>query len=292
MKSLLLAVQFLTIIPVSVKGEVTRRDMARSAAFFPLAGALQGVIGAFAALIAVRLFPPTIAGGLVLFVLTIVNGGFHLDALADTFDAIAVKSTGDGAQDRQKRLSVMKDSATGAIGVTAIVMALLLKYLFISPLFAKCGTWGTAYLLFLMPVFSKWAIVPALFHGRPAASGGLGRIFIEGMDGRTYLLSWLLLAVAALAATWLCPSLSLTAGVNFLFLPCLCLYAFSLLWAFFCSRKFGGLTGDTIGAAAEIADLLFLAIAFLWFLRRQTGHDTTFPHTAREHGGRRDEEGL
>ncbi len=265
MKSLLLAVQFLTIIPISVRGEVTQRDMARSAAFFPLAGGLQGVIGAFAALIAVRLFPASIAGGLVLLVLTVVNGGFHLDALADTFDAIAVKSTGDGAQDRQKRLSVMKDSATGAIGVTAIVMALLVKYLFISPLFARYGTWGTAYLLFLMPVFSKWAIIPALFHGKPAASGGLGRIFIEGMDGRTYFLSWLVLAVATLAATWLCPSLSLAAGVSFLFLPCLCLYAFSLLWVFFCSGKFGGLTGDTIGAAAEIADLLFLALAFLWF---------------------------
>ncbi len=265
MKSLLLAVQFLTIIPISVKGDVTQRDMARSAAFFPLVGALQGAIAATAALVAVRLFPPTIAGGLVLLVLTLVNGGFHLDALADTFDAIAVKSTGSEAQDRQKRLSVMKDSATGAIGVTAIVMVLLLKYLFIGPLFTKYGTWGAAYLLFLMPVFSKWAIMPALFHGNPAASGGLGRIFVEGMDGRTYLLSWLQLAVATLAATLLCPSLSVTAGINFFFLPCLCLYAFSLLWVSFCSRKFGGLTGDTIGAAAEIADLLFLAIAFLWF---------------------------
>ena len=159
----------------------------------------------------------------------------------------------------------MKDSATGAIGVTAIVMILLLKYLFISSLFAKYGTWNVAYLLFLMPVFSKWAIIPALFHGQPATSGGLGRIFIEGMDVRTYLLSWLLLAVATLAATWLCPSSSLAASVSFLSLLCLCLYAFSLLWVFFCSRKFGGLTGDTIGAAAEIADLLFLAMAFLWY---------------------------
>ncbi len=265
MKSFLLAVQFLTIIPISVKGEVTQRDMARSAAFFPWAGGLQGIIAACAALIAVRLFPPTLASGLVLLVLTIVNGGFHLDALADTFDAIAVKSTGDGALDRQKRLSVMKDSATGAIGVTAIVMTLLVKYLFISALFAKYGIWETAYLLFLMPVFSRWAMIPTLFHGQPAASGGLGRIFIEGMDGRTYLLSWLLLAVATLAATWLCPSLSLAPGVAFLFLPCLCLYAFSMLWVYFCNRKFGGLTGDNLGAAAEIADLLFLAIAFLWF---------------------------
>ena len=183
-KSLLLAVQFLTIIPVHVKGEVTEADVARSAAFFPLAGAVQGLIGAIAALIAVRLFPDAVAGGLVLLVLTAVNGGFHLDALADTFDAIAVKSTGNVEQDRQKRLSVMKDSATGAIGVVAIVMGLLLKYLFISSLFAKYGTWSAAYLLFLMAVFSKWAMTPAIFHGQAAGSGGLGRIFIEG-SGRT-----------------------------------------------------------------------------------------------------------
>ena len=73
--------------------------MARAAAFFPLAGALQGLIAALAALLSFPL--PGSRAASVLLVLTAMNGGFHLDGLADTFDAIAVKSTGDCAVDRQ-----------------------------------------------------------------------------------------------------------------------------------------------------------------------------------------------
>jgi len=265
MKGLFLAIQFLTVIPVWVDGKVTEKEIARSAAFFPLVGALQGSIAALGALLMARFFSPAIVSGLALLLLIAVNGGFHLDALADTFDGIAVKSTGDAEADRRRRLSVMKDSATGAIGVTAIVMAILLKYLFISALFSGYGTGGAAYLIFLMAVFSKWSLTPALFHGESARPDGLGRIFVEGADWRSYVLSWVLLAAIALGAAWLWPSFSRAARFRFLPLVCLCLYGFSVIWVFFCRRRFGGLTGDTAGAVAEVADLLFLAIALLWF---------------------------
>ena len=267
MKRLFLAVQFLTVIPVSLRGTVTEEDVARSAAFFPVAGAIQGAIAAAATLLLARIFPPGLVSGLALFVLVLVNGGFHLDALADTFDALAVKSTGDRDADRARRLAVMKDSATGAIGVTAIVMAVLLKYLFISAVFDRLGAGATAYILFLMAVFSKWSLVPVLFHGKPARPDGLGTIFIEGLDGRLYVLAWVLLAALALAAALFWPAFSQAARLGLLPVACICLYAFSVLWVFFCKRKFGGLTGDTAGASAEIADLLFLAIALLWFCK-------------------------
>ncbi len=265
MKRFYLAVQFLTVIPVSVRGTVTEADVARSAAFFPVAGAIQGLIAAAAALILARFFPPAVTSGLVLLVLVLVNGGFHLDALADTFDALAVKSTGDPAADRDRRLSVMKDSATGAIGVTAIVLAVLLKYLLISAVFDRCTTADAACLIFLMTVFSKWVFVPVLFHGKSARPEGLGRIFTEGLDGRSYLLSWVLLVALVVAAALFWPAFSPGMRLRFIPLACICVYAFSILWVFFCDRKFGGLTGDTAGASSEIADLLFLAVALLWF---------------------------
>ena len=264
-KRLFLAIQFLTVIPVSLRGTVTEKDVALSVAFFPVAGAVQGAIAAIATLLLARIFPPAVVSGLALFVLVLVNGGFHLDALADTFDALAVKSTGEAAADRARRLAVMKDSVTGAIGVTAIVMALLLKYLFISAVFDRLGAGATAYTLFLMALFSKWSLTPVLFHGISARPDGLGKIFIEGMDGRSYVLSWVILAVLALAAALFWPVFSQGARLGLLPIACACLYAFSVLWVFFCGRKFGGLTGDTAGASAEIADLLFLVIALLWF---------------------------
>ena len=263
-KGLFLAIQFLTVIPVSLRGTVTERDVARSAAFFPVAGAVQGAIAAAATLLFARIFPSPVVSGLALLALVLVNGGFHLDALADTFDALAVKSAGEGA-DRTRRLAVMKDSATGAIGVTAIVMALLLKYVFIAAVFDRLGACATAYILFLMAVFSRWSFTPVLFHGKSARPDGLGRTFIDGLDGRSYALSWVLLAALALAAALFWPAFSQAARLGLLPVACVCLYAFSILWVFFCQRKFGGLTGDTAGASAEIADLLFLAIALLWF---------------------------
>src|SRR5271169_7213382 len=100
MKEMLLAIQFLTIIPVTVKGTCSEEELARSTSFFPLAGALQGLLTALAAFAAMKIFPVEITSGLVILVLLLSNGGFDLDGLIDTFDALAVKSTGDREHDR------------------------------------------------------------------------------------------------------------------------------------------------------------------------------------------------
>jgi adenosylcobinamide-GDP ribazoletransferase len=263
MKGLLLAIQFLTIIPVRIRGTISERQIGGSGVFFPLVGVLQGLVASLGVLVLIKVFPPEVVSGLVMLLLIATNGGFHLDGLADTFDALAVKSTGDSLRDRQKRLSVMKDSATGAIGVTAIVMAILLKYLLINSLFQKHNPEGAAYLLFLMPVFSKWAMIPVMAHGRPARDGGLGKMFIDGTGLRAVILSSLLLVAIYFAATIPSGFLTVSSTARLLCLSGLLLYAVGFLWSFFCGRKFGGLTGDTTGAAAEVADLLFLAVAAL-----------------------------
>ena len=264
-KGLLLAIQFLTIIPVRLRGEVTERQVSNSGVFFPVAGALQGLVVSFGAFVLVRILPVDLVSGLAVLLLIGTNGGFHLDGLADTFDALAVKSVGDNAVDRQKRLSVMKDSATGAIGVTAIVLAVVLKYLLIASLFGKYDAKGTAYLLFLMPVFSKWAMIPVMAHSSPARDGGLGKMFVDGTGPRSILISsFLLLAIYAVVA-FFAGLQSFPAAIGFLCLSVLSLYAFGLLWVCLCRRKFGGLTGDTAGAVGEICDLWFLSIALLFF---------------------------
>jgi adenosylcobinamide-GDP ribazoletransferase len=265
MKGFLLAVQFLTIIPVRLRGTITERQIAGSGVFFPLVGAFQGIIAAAAAFLLAHLFPVELVSGIVVLLLTATNGGFHLDGLADTFDAIAVKSTGEADRDRERRLAVMKDSATGAIGVVAIVMAVLLKYLLISSVFRKYDSAGTAYLLFLMPVFAKWSMIPVMAHGRPARGEGLGRMFIDGTGPKNLILSSLLLAAVYSLATFLFGFLFASSAIMLFIIWGLLLYAFSLLWTVFCSKRFGGLTGDTTGAVAEIGDMMFLIIALLSF---------------------------
>lgn len=266
MKRLALAFQFLTIIPIKVKGDVSGSDLSRSAVFFTVVGALQGLMAACAASLFIMVFNKEVASGLVIVVLIISNGGFHLDGLADTFDALAVKSGGNEAIDREKRLSVMKDSATGAIGVVSIVLVILLKFLFLNDLLSQTSILAVSSFLFLMPVFSKWAMVPALFHGTSARNDGLGNIFMDSVGISTVIFSFLFLMLFCLLALSFSGMHRTTASALYFSLSVL-LYLFSLLAVRFCKRKFGGLTGDNFGAISEISEIFFLMVTSLWLQR-------------------------
>jgi len=263
-KGFLAALQFLTRIPVRIRGDLSEKEIGRSALFFPLVGFIQGVCAVLAAFLFSLIFSPDIAAGLVVIALLATNWGFHMDGLADTADAVSVKATGNAAGDRVKRLAVMKDSNVGAIGVVAIVCTLLLKYLLVSGLLQKGLTWEVLDVLFLVPVFSKWAMVPVIYHGRSARDTGLGNIFIAHMNSTVFSLSILLLAAIFLAASLPLPELTWLRIAVLFFLFSIPTYLLGLLWTVFCRRRFGGQTGDTIGAVSELAEILLFAVGFLW----------------------------
>src|SRR5262249_40082429 len=128
-RSFLVAVSFLTIVPVKA-GVVGSAELSRSLAFFPLVGLLLGVVLAGMA----WLIPPGATAGLVgvglTALLAVLTGGFHLDGLADVFDGL-----GGGRGDRERMLAIMKDSRIGAHGAAALVLVLMGKA------FALVGLW-------------------------------------------------------------------------------------------------------------------------------------------------------
>lgn len=266
MNRFLLAFQFLTIVPIKVKGDISEDEIAESAKFFPVAGALQGLLAAVSALFLSKVFPLEIVSALVVLILILSNGGFHLDGLADTFDALAVKSSGDEKADREKRLAVMKDSATGAIGVVSITLIILIKYLFIKNLFLiNAPLPAVLSIVFLLPVFSKWAMVPAMHHGISARKDGLGRIFIDNSSINTVVFSALLAAgFYMMIVIFRVYRVHVTDTIVLLLALFSVLYIFSFLSAKFCEKKFNGLTGDTLGAIGEISEVLFLMVVVLW----------------------------
>jgi cobalamin 5'-phosphate synthase/cobalamin synthase len=264
MHRLLLALQLLTRIPVPVRGEVSARDLGASTAFFPAVGAVQGLLACGAALLLLRLYPPAVVGAAVVALLAAVSGGLHLDGLADTFDALGVKATGDAARDRERRLAAMRDSAIGAMGTIAICLALLLKTLLAGSLLAGRPLAAACAALFLAPVGSKWAMVVALRHGEPARPDGLGRAFGEHCTGGALLLA-LALGCALFAAAWRAGGRGATlagAAVGAAFLAGI--YLAGRAFVLFCGRRFGGVSGDTVGALGEIVEILLLATAVPW----------------------------
>lgn len=265
MKKFLPALQFLTIIPVKVTGEVTEKDIAGSTTFFPLVGAIQGLLITGGAVLFTKLFNTEIASGVAILILTVSNGGFHLDGLADTFDALAVKSSGDREEDLAKRLSVMKDSSTGAIGVVAIVFTVLLKFALIKALLSHSSllTLDSSLILILMPAFSKWVTVPAMYHGVSARKDGLGRILLDNVGINEVLSSTVFMILLCLPAIFMGRWFPFGSPWPFFLVVLVMLYFFSLLTVRFCKARFGGLTGDTFGAMGELSEILYLMTALL-----------------------------
>jgi adenosylcobinamide-GDP ribazoletransferase len=263
MKKIFLAFQFLTIIPVKIVPPVSDEDVAGSSAFFPVAGLLQGMVIAGAAYLASRVFHTDLSIAIILFVLVLSSGGFHLDGLADTVDALAAKSSGNSRRDREKRLSIMKEGAAGPMGVTAIVFALAFKYLALGDI-SHLSSFTYYSTLVLLPVLPKWTMVISMFHAGPARGEGLGNLFITGTGLKEAAISTLTLVILLALPRIFAQSLVPGYQPLFYFFLLIMLYGLCRIWVLFFERRFGGLTGDTVGAISEVSEVIFLLAVILW----------------------------
>jgi len=255
-KRILLAFQFLTIIPFKGAEEASEKEIGSSSTYFPLVGFAEGIVIAVMAMLLIKILPSQVVNALIVLVLVIVNGGLHLDGLADTFDAVASRG------DREKKLLIMKDSSIGPIGVISIVLVLLLGYVMLNAVhFYSAGNLYYA-ILILMQVSTRWAMVPALCYGLSARKDGLGRLFIEHTGNRELLTSTVIIFIIAVVDAITFSNINLFIFFSMLIFPVI--YGFSVLAVMFAKRHFHGLTGDSLGAVNEIARLIFLLITVIW----------------------------
>jgi adenosylcobinamide-GDP ribazoletransferase len=254
-KRFIAAFGFLTIIPVARAAEITEDELARSSPVFPLVGLVQGAVLYVFAYVLWDLFPPGVLSGLVILVHVLINGAFHLDGLSDTFDALAVRGR------REQKLDAMKDGRSGAVGVTSIVLSVLLKFLLLQNIMmSHQGLF--CYAVLMMPVVSRWVMVVSMYHGRPARTGGLGQLFIKGTGARKFTAATLIVCALITFCAIFVLSLPHKHLLNALVL--IVVYLFSLWMLRLFNREFGGLTGDTLGASGEMAEILFLLMVVLW----------------------------
>ncbi len=244
MKSFVLALSFLTVLPLGGgREEVTEGELVASTFFYPLVGVLLGLLLAGVSLGAGLLWPGLVAPALTVAAWALLTAGLHLDGLMDTFDGLGVRG------DRERRLAVMRDSRVGAFGVQAAVLFLLLKVAAVSALAAGPWLWQG---LVLAAVAGRSAMVALMAAGRYARPGeGLGRAFVAGTGLRQALPAAVFFTVSAT----LLPG-KVFAGVI------LAQAALLLVLHRFFAAAFGGLTGDLLGAACELHELAaLLAVA-------------------------------
>lgn len=245
--SFLAALRFLTIIPVYQRREVTREELARSTAYFPLVGIIIGLILAGAYWLLHFILPPTVVRALLLVGVAVLSGGLHLDGFIDTMDGLG------GHKTAEARREVMRQSQAGAFGIAGILLLLLVKYASLAsmPQTLMMPT------LVLMPVISRWAMVYALFAYPYARPSGLGMVFKQGTSRRRFLIATIItLSVAIPLFSWAGLVIMLGAWLT------------TLTMASYLKGKFSGLTGDTYGAINEVAEVAVLIMVCLLAVNR------------------------
>lgn len=251
-----LAFQFLTIIPLRDMEMASEEEMGTSTAFFPLVGAIEGIGYVFLAMLFLRVFPAELSNGLILFAMVLMNGGLHLDGLSDTVDAVASRG------DQQKKLAIMKDGSIGPAGVIAIVLVLLMKYLLLNAVMFSSENGAYYAALFLLPVLTRWAIVPSIYHCRSARDTGLGSMFIRYTGLRELITATISVIVCSTALMIVMRDVRFLSFTLMFMMPVL--YLFSRAAVIFFRNHFEGMTGDSFGSVYEIAMIIFLMSWVIW----------------------------
>ena len=252
-RALLLAGRFLTRWPLPDPGMPSTSDlgpeMGRAALFYPLIGLLLGA--ALAGLTLMLKDTPTLAAAAVLLIFWVWStGALHLDGLGDCADAWV-----GGLGSRERTLEILKDPRTGAMGVVALVLALLGKFAGSAVLLESAGTSAVVVLVWLPGLARAQLLLLALTTPYARADG-------MGAAMRSHLhrpAAWLLVvlswSVAALLAV-------VAFGPLGLALPLLALLVY-WTWRRSLLQRLGGYTGDGAGALLELTETLLLLCAAL-----------------------------
>jgi adenosylcobinamide-GDP ribazoletransferase len=234
------AVAFLTRVPVGRAIVLDSADVARGGPLFPLVGAGIGAATGGVAYALADPLTPVLAAVLGLATAAVLTGALHLDALADTADAL-------GARTRERALEIMRDHSIGAYGGVALVLDLGLKA---AALAALAG--GTGVVRFAVCAAAASRVAPlALSVVLPYARQG------EGL-GRALRTTGIARCLAAVViAAIVCVALAGTDGAIVLGV----VGGVTAVAAMLSFRWLGGITGDVLGAAAELAETAALVVA-------------------------------
>jgi adenosylcobinamide-GDP ribazoletransferase len=237
MSSFLLAVQFLTTLPLKIIN-FSDKKMAWALVYFPLVGLFLGsILLGLNTLLSSLGISSAVVNIILVIVLIILTGGMHLDGLADTADAFL------SGKAKKEMLEIMRDSHIGVMGVLALISIILLKVGLLSSLNVAAKPAA----LMLMCILSRWSVVLIIYLFPYARQEGKAKLFIQGMNFKIFILSTITVIICSF---WVWQIQGLIA----LFIVVLSAYVIGK----FVSRKIGGATGDTLGATIELMEIATL----------------------------------
>ena len=236
MRSLRLAIGFLTVLPVAQR-DVTHMGPAR--AYFPLVGLALGAMLAALDFAARQALPSPAVGAILVVALLALTRAIHTEGFMDACDGLF------GGYSRSERLEILRDSHVGALAVAGGISLLLLKW----TLLTATSDEARAGLLIMFPCLSRLGMLSTMHAFTYARKDGIGTAFQEGASrwqvvfglATGVVAGGLLLGAAGLVLMGAAIGVSLALGK----------------WI---SGMLGGMTGDTYGAVNEVTEVTVLLL--------------------------------
>ncbi|OEF02998.1 adenosylcobinamide-GDP ribazoletransferase [Vibrio crassostreae 9ZC13] len=233
-----LAIGFFSRLPMPKNTPYSRERMNRSGRYFSTVGLLLGVLCGGVFLLLDVVLPSAVAIFLMMSFSLMLTGAFHEDGLTDMADGIG------GGMTLERRLTIMKDSRIGTYGASALIMALLGKWVLLNELISMTG-------LFMVIVtsytFSR-AIAASLIYDMPYVSDLDTSKSKPLANKQTKGELVFLLLVGVLPSLWF--------GLEFALVLSVVAYLFRTGFKTWLTARIGGFTGDCLGAAQQLMELL------------------------------------
>lgn len=240
MRGFVIALTFLTRIPLPQPKDVSAEEFNRSYRFYPLVGLVIGLILWLLAKALFPYYPPLVLGALLLASQLILTGGIHLDGFMDSMDGLL------SARSPERVLEIMKDSRVGAHASMALLGLLLLKFSLLASL-----TSSLLSILIVMPMLSRWVFQIGVIGFPYARSQGLGKGAHEATRWIPFVLSGIIVCGISFFLTGFAGLIAVGATILTI-----------TLFASRVSSYLGGLTGDLYGALIEVSEVICLLVAF------------------------------
>lgn len=240
LQPLLIALQFLTILPVKVAEPLDNKQLGQSLLFYPIVGLIIASILIVAATLLTG-NSSLVSAILLLVIWVALTGGLHLDGLADSADAWL-----GGLGDKEKTLSIMKDPTSGPIAVSLLILVLLTKFIMLSELITQQN-----WLAILLAITLARTALPLLFLSTPyVRQNGIAALLVKHQP--QLATKYVVLAVAVLSI--------LLGGLWWLLIA----FAVFLFLRYAMQQRLGGTTGDTAGAMVELLETCILIAAVIF----------------------------
>ena len=231
----LIAIQFFTRIPIP-NVDFTPEKLNSSSKYFPLVGVLVGVLVSLSYMVSSFIFSHSISILMSIFFSLILTGAFHEDGLSDFIDGIG------GGYSKEKILQIMKDSRIGSFGGIAISLYLLFKFTSLN----EISSFYLPLVFVSAHSLSRFTSISLIYSLNYVSEDGKSKPLAKKMKFYELILA-LLFGILPL----------FTFKSFFIFILLIPQLLFRIFFYYYLNSKINGFTGDSLGAAQQISEIIF-----------------------------------